>query len=189
MALSGAAGAGVHQVARGGAPDTERFRPAITTTMAGAQSLVQQAIALDSGFAMAYRTMGIYQRNAGMLKAALGSFSAALKRRDRLTDRERYLTLGDYHSLLFEPEQSIAAYRSLLESHPDDREALNNLGVLYLMLRRPGEAEPMFQQGNRGRLVFLAATHHAGHLSISRRKAFGGLFFLSTRDPAAPRRP
>jgi len=72
-------------------------------------ALLQQAIVLDSGFAMAYRTQGIYQRNAGMFKAALESFSAALKRRDRLTDRERYLTLGDYHSVLFEPEQAIAA--------------------------------------------------------------------------------
>jgi tetratricopeptide (TPR) repeat protein len=109
-------------------------------------ALLQEAIAMDSGFAMAYRTLGIYRWNIGEIGRALEAFSAAIERRDRLTERERYLALGDYHNLLFEPSQAIAAYQALLENRPDDREGLNNLALLYLQLRRHREAEPLLQR-------------------------------------------
>ena len=94
-----------------------------------ALTLLEEAIALDSGFAMAYRTLGMYAVNLGRPDRVAQSYDAAMQRLDRLTERERYLTLGDYYSLV-KPDlpKAAAAYEAILEDHPDEREALNNLG-------------------------------------------------------------
>jgi tetratricopeptide (TPR) repeat protein len=120
-------------------------------------ALLREAIAMDSGFAMAYRTMAIYQWNMGDLSGALESFAGALHRRDRLTERDRYLTLGDYHHARFDPPEAIAAYEELLVNHPEDREALNNLANLYAWLRRYQEAESLFERAVGSDSFFIVA--------------------------------
>jgi tetratricopeptide (TPR) repeat protein len=96
-------------------------------------ALFEEAIALDTTFAMAYRALGIglgnmFQERTRQVQA----FTKAYQYRDRLTERERYLTLADYYTTVTgDREGAINAYRSLLDIHPDDQTALNNLGNLY----------------------------------------------------------
>ena len=93
---------------------------------------LEEAVALDTGFAMAYRTLGMYAANVGKLDRVFEGYGAAMQRLDRLTDRERQFTLGDYYYVV-KPDlpRAATAYEAILEDYPNDREALNNLGNVY----------------------------------------------------------
>lgn len=100
---------------------------------ARAVRLLEDAVALDTGFAMAYRKLGVLLNNQFIehdrMRAAL---TKAFERRGRLTDRERYLTEGTYYSTALGDEaKAIAAYQSLLDLYPDDSFTLVNLGVSF----------------------------------------------------------
>jgi DNA-binding SARP family transcriptional activator/tetratricopeptide (TPR) repeat protein/TolB-like protein len=93
--------------------------------------LLEEALELDPGFAMAYRKLGTVLANEGDLTRATEMYRRAYQHRDRLTERERYLTVADYHEAIGEWEEAITAYRMLLDRSPSDWVALNNLGLLY----------------------------------------------------------
>ncbi len=96
-------------------------------------ALLEEAVELDPEFAMAWRKLGATLTGAGEQEArAVEAYTKAYENRDRLTERERYLTVGIYFFLVIEdPEAAIHAYQSLLEIDPDDSWALNNLGLVY----------------------------------------------------------
>jgi serine/threonine-protein kinase len=108
---------------------------------------LEDAVALDTGFAMAYRTIGMYAANIGKLDRVFKGYGAAMQRLDRLTDRERHFTLGDYY-LVVKPDlpRAATAYEAILEDYPNDREALNHLGHVYWGLRRLSQAESLYQR-------------------------------------------
>ncbi|MBI1808681.1 MAG: protein kinase [Gemmatimonadetes bacterium] len=98
------------------------------------QELMTQAIALDTGFAMAYRKLAIELQNRGLQQARAESLmQKAYDHADRLSEAERYITLGSYWASGPKPdeEKSIAAYEALLEIDPDNVTALNNLVSSY----------------------------------------------------------
>ncbi len=111
-------------------------------------ALLEEAIALDTAFAMAHRKLGVTLGNIGRDPARrIEALTAAFAHSDRLTDRERYLTLGSYHSFVTgEDEKAIAAYQSLLDVYPDDVWALNNLAVLYVNVRDYERAEQLLDR-------------------------------------------
>jgi tetratricopeptide (TPR) repeat protein len=113
-----------------------------------AVALLEAAIALDTGFAMAYERLGGTLFNQGQdVRRAVQALTRAFQHRDRLTERERYLTLGNYYiNVTYELEKAATAFRALLESHPDDGAALNNLGWVYLVLRQHARAEELFRR-------------------------------------------
>ena len=104
---------------------------------ARALQLIDEAIAEDSTFAMAYRKLAIILNNENEQRSrAVWAATKAYEHRDRLTDRERYLVTAAYHSVVSgDRDQQISAYRTVLDLHPDDIYALNNLGVVYGQLR------------------------------------------------------
>lgn len=96
-------------------------------------ALLEEAIAEDSTFAMAWRKLGVTLMNqyypAARWQEAL---TKAYELSDRLTERERLLTRGSYYGLVEQdPTRAIAAYRSLLEIDPYHTTAMNNLAVQY----------------------------------------------------------
>ncbi len=99
--------------------------------------LLEEAIVLDTTFAAAYSELATALSNRREQRArAVGAFTKAYEYRDRLTDRERYIMMGNYYlDVTGERDKAIAAYQTALETYPDDSEALNNLGVLYFQLR------------------------------------------------------
>jgi eukaryotic-like serine/threonine-protein kinase len=104
---------------------------------ARAMQLIEEALAEDTTFAMAYRKLAIILSNQSERRArAVWAAQKAYEHRDRLTDRERYLVTAAYHSVVTgNVDQQISAYRTVLDLHPDDTYALNNLGVIYGRLR------------------------------------------------------
>jgi serine/threonine-protein kinase len=104
---------------------------------ARAIQLIDEAISQDSTFAMAYRKLAILLNNEGENRArAVRAASKAYEHRDRLTEREKYLVVAAYHSVVTgNTDLQISAYRTLLDMYPDDHYGLNNLGVIYSGLR------------------------------------------------------
>ncbi|MCL7968484.1 MAG: tetratricopeptide repeat protein [marine benthic group bacterium] len=91
--------------------------------------LLEEAVAIDPGFAMAWRKLGLTRdTRSGRIEALENAYEG----RDRLSDRERLLTEAAYHERVrrdFQP--AINAYERLIEMDPNDTWALNNLGVIY----------------------------------------------------------
>ena len=115
-------------------------------------ALIEEAIEIDSTFAMAWRRLATRTSGERQIEAATRAFEL----RDRLTDRERYHTIGLYHFYVdHDFERAVTAYRTLLEAHPDDGLALNNLSVSYLWL---GDLERALDAATRARDVGYAGT-------------------------------
>lgn len=90
-------------------------------------ALLDEAIALDSSFAMAWRKLAVSDPDRREEAA-----KRAYELRDRLTERERYHTVGIYHTYVTnDVDEAVTTYRALLDAYPDDGTALNNLGVNY----------------------------------------------------------
>jgi tetratricopeptide (TPR) repeat protein len=91
-------------------------------------ALLEEAIALDSSFAMAWRKLAVSTFDERRNEAA----TRAYELRDRLTERERYHTIGIYESYVMDDDDAaITAYRALIQAYPDDATGLNNLAVAY----------------------------------------------------------
>ena len=109
-------------------------------------ALLEEAIALDTGFAMAHRRLGVELSNELQQRTrAVAALTRAFEHRDRLTDRERYLTIGAYYlQANYQPDKAITAYQSLLDVYPNDSWALNNLGVASEWLHDYARAEQYY---------------------------------------------
>jgi tetratricopeptide (TPR) repeat protein len=111
-------------------------------------ALMEEAVAMDTGFAMAYRRLAMEYSNRFDMDRAMQLMQKAYDHRDRLSDAERYLVIAGY----FErgPHQdgakSVAAYESLLDLQPNFPTALNNLGVAYMGQRQFEKAEEYYRR-------------------------------------------
>jgi tetratricopeptide (TPR) repeat protein len=107
-------------------------------------ALLDEAIALDTGFAMAYRKLAIEFNNRGGFAARqVAAMQKAYDHRDRLSEPERYLTIGSYFNTGPRPDvaKATAAYEALLEIQPNNTTALNNLALTANNLRQFDKAE------------------------------------------------
>jgi tRNA A-37 threonylcarbamoyl transferase component Bud32/tetratricopeptide (TPR) repeat protein len=114
-----------------------------------AVSLLEQAIALDSNFAMAWRKLAVALANAFASDARQDAAATkAFQLRDRLPDVERELAAAYYYGTVEnDPAKEAAAYRALLAFDPENHAALNNLAGNYSMARRYAEAETLAVRG------------------------------------------
>ena len=106
--------------------------------------LLEDAIALDSGFAMAYRKLAVEESNRfGNASRIQFLLQKAYDNRDRLTDEERFITEGSYFMSGPRPDRNkvIAAYEQLLELNPTNVTALNNVSIMYRDLHQFAKAE------------------------------------------------
>jgi serine/threonine protein kinase/Tfp pilus assembly protein PilF len=96
---------------------------------------LEKAIALDPGFAMAYRKMAVAFGNMGKWEERKKYMQKALELSDRLTEGEKLLIEGGYFgSSESTYDKAIEAYEKLIALYPVSDEAisaLTNLGALY----------------------------------------------------------
>jgi tetratricopeptide (TPR) repeat protein len=116
----------------------------------GAQ-LLEEAIALDTSFAMAYRRLAVIYSNRGVVDKSMPLFEKAYAHRDRLSDAERYLVIGTYFEQGQHQEwaKAQAAYEQVLELQPGNMAALNNLGTRYVAYRNYGKASCLPRRSSR----------------------------------------
>ena len=107
------------------------------------RALLEEAIALDTAFAMAYRRLAAEYSNRGQTERAGQLIRKAYDHRARLSDEERYLVEASYY--FRGPSQDIAkmvsSYETLIELKPDNYTALNNVSIGYRYLRNFAKAE------------------------------------------------
>jgi tetratricopeptide (TPR) repeat protein len=108
--------------------------------------LLEEAVALDTDFATAYRTLGGMYSNLGDRKREVAALTKAYEYRGRLSDLERAHTVAHYHlAVTGDMQQAAAAYRAVLERHPDDSVAIGNLGAMHLSMNQPAQAESIIR--------------------------------------------
>jgi serine/threonine protein kinase/tetratricopeptide (TPR) repeat protein len=93
----------------------------------------REALRLDPDFGRAYAGMGVLYFNAKDVANAQTSFDKALKLLDRMSDRERYRTLGSYYlGVALNYEKAVETYEALVKKYPADEVAHANLSLAYL---------------------------------------------------------
>jgi tetratricopeptide (TPR) repeat protein/tRNA A-37 threonylcarbamoyl transferase component Bud32 len=104
-----------------------------------ALQLLEEAVALDSTFAMAWRRLAVLLNNRGREpERARAAIETAMRFRDRLSDEERAFTEAYFYTRGPQPDytRAAAAYEEVLRRDSTNSTALNNLSVLYSDLRR-----------------------------------------------------
>jgi tetratricopeptide (TPR) repeat protein len=169
-------------------------------------SLLEEAVAIDTAFAMAYRRLGAAFANRGAsMPRAREAYTMAYEHREHLTEREYLFVLAQYHKRVTEEfDKAAQAYEGMLELDPYDNGALVNLSDLHLSLRNYARAEEFARrtiewdsaaagwqaywnaleaQANLGRFQEAEATLQAwaDHYPISRLYRFANAQFESVR--------
>ena len=163
------------QVTTSSLPALQKYTQAVHAIDAEGESdkgvaLLEEALALDSTFAMAWRKLGVETWNNQEDARSVAALRKAYQYRERLTDRERYLTLSSYHAWVTgDRERSIIELRTLLDSYPDDYYALGNLADGYIYQRDYERAEVLGL-----RLIELAPYLYYGYvLALRAQLALG----------------
>lgn len=160
----------LERVTTGSLPALVKYSAAVQASEAGewdrAVELLDQAITLDAGFAMAYRKLTVVLNNSGASRARMAAAATqAFRHRDRLPPLERELTLARYYSVSeFDRGKTEEAYRAALDLDSTDPVALNNLALLYNQMRRFAAAESLTLRG-------LAAPHPMTTLYVNAAQA------------------
>jgi tetratricopeptide (TPR) repeat protein len=114
-----------------------------------ATALLQQAVTVDTGFAMAYRALAVTLSNQfrSSVSRQVAAATAAFRHGDRLPPVERYLAEAYYYqSVEYDPQRLVTAYRAVLAIDPDQSAAINNLANEYLSERQWAPAESLYQR-------------------------------------------
>ncbi len=138
------------EVTTGSLEALRKYSQALQAQTAGdnlvAIALLEESVAQDSNFAMAWRKLGTMLGNAGLKPArAEEALTRAYRMRERLTLRERKLTEYSYFSDVRGMNDSAeASLKSLLAEYLNDSWAWNNLGVAYESSGDKAQAEPAY---------------------------------------------
>jgi len=118
--------------------------------------LYEKAVAIDPGFAMAYRGMAAVYYNLGRRSKSTENLQKALNLSDRVSDRERYFIQGDFYTLTEKTyDIAIEALNKLLELYPDDANGYHYLGWIYRDLEEWDKAIESFVMANKIRKSVL----------------------------------
>jgi len=150
-------------------------------------ALLEEAVRLDPGFAMAWRKLGL-TRTGGRARN-LEAFEKAYESRDRLTERERLHTEATYYTQVTQDDQAaITTYERLLELDPNDDWALNNIGVVYSTLGDYALAEQYYERANVVDSSGVLSFRNAARMEISQGKldeaqaSLDGIYEMFPRD-------
>ena len=112
-----------------------------------ARTLYEEALRIDPTFTAARASLGMLNFEFFDRTKGLELLSQALKAVDGLTDNERVSVLG-FHAMAVENDLEKAAshYKAFLTLHPDAASAHNNLGRIYMRMRRFKEAIEELQE-------------------------------------------
>jgi len=108
----------------------------LTSRFPEALAEYQRAVDLDPGFGRAYAGMaGVYANYFKQPDKAEASYQAALKHLDRMTEREKYRTLGTYYlDVARNYEKAIENFEALVKLYPADDGGHGNLALAYVLL-------------------------------------------------------
>jgi len=139
----------LERVTTGSMDALRKYSQALRSDRAGeverTTELLEEAVSLDTAFAMAYRKLAVVLNNsfAGQSRITAAA-RKAFEHRDRLPELERYLTTAYYYwDVEYDRNNVIRAYRAVLDLDPEEPTALNNLSIELRRMRRWQEAEEL----------------------------------------------
>ncbi len=140
---------------------------------ARAQALLEGDLRVDPDFAMAWRKLAVVLQETGNDQTAIREASTrAYELRERLTDRERYQAIAQYHNdVTFDLDAEIDAYQTLLDIYPDDATGLNNLSIAYSDKALWEEAAELLRRAVSG-----PGTSHSAYTNLVFYETFAGNF-------------
>jgi tetratricopeptide (TPR) repeat protein len=109
----------------------------------------KEAVAIDTGFASAYRALAIALANRGQdREGQIRALEKAYAHADRLPEVERWLSIAAYWNQGPHPDpvKAAQAYESLLAIRPTQYAALNNLALIYADRRNFAGAEQLLRR-------------------------------------------
>ena len=112
-------------------------------------ALLQEAVDIDTAFAMAWRKMAVLLGNEGRERTrALDAVEQAYRHRDRLSEIERLSTEGYFFTRgpRPDPEKALAAYEQVIALDSLSTSALNNAGVIYTDRREFAKAAELYER-------------------------------------------
>jgi tetratricopeptide (TPR) repeat protein/tRNA A-37 threonylcarbamoyl transferase component Bud32 len=112
-------------------------------------ALLEEAVTLDTAFAMAWRKMAVLLGNEERDRSRrLDAIATAFRHRGRLTEMERLLTEGYYYTAGPQPDhdKALAAYEDAIRLDSLNTSALNNAAVIHGQRREHERAEELYQR-------------------------------------------
>jgi eukaryotic-like serine/threonine-protein kinase len=152
--------------------------------------LMQQATAIDTGFAMAWRKLSVLiGNNGGSSAQAAAAATHAYQHRDRLSEMEKQATIAQYFDFVdHDPPKVIAAYRAMLTLDPDNDIAQNNLAITLSNNGQYAESESLAVACiDRGQ--FANCPFHAMRSQLLQRKPAAAETTLARWTRALPHDP
>jgi serine/threonine protein kinase/tetratricopeptide (TPR) repeat protein len=100
----------------------------------------QSALALDPELGRAYAGLAAASANNNRRDEAKRYYQEAMKRIDRMTEREKHRTMSGYYLLTGDAQAANKELRALIERYPADEAGLNNLALASFFARNMAAA-------------------------------------------------
>jgi serine/threonine protein kinase/tetratricopeptide (TPR) repeat protein len=98
------------------------------------------ATKLDPDFGRGYSSAATAANNLGKREDAEEYYKLALARIDRMTEREKFRTRGQYYLFSRNAPKAIEEFTALVEKYPSDVQGLSNLAFAHTLLRQFDQA-------------------------------------------------
>ena len=139
----------------------------------------QKAIALDANFGRAYSGLATVLFNLGRRDEAADLWKKSLSLTDRMTEREKYRTLGLWFAGAgANYEQAIENFEKLVARYPADRAGQSNLGFVYFQMLdfkkamdHGRRAVELYPKNPRSRQNYALYAMYTGDLKIAEAEA------------------
>jgi tetratricopeptide (TPR) repeat protein len=165
----------LHRVTTGSLEALQKYSVAVEIFDVGGDesvgnALLEEAVQLDPGFAMAWRKLGL-TRTGGRARR-IEALEKAFEHRDRLTERERLHTEAIYYyDIPRDYQAAITAYERLIELDPNDDWALNNIAVVYSQgLGNYALAEQYYERASAADSTNVLPFRNAANVEINQGK-------------------
>jgi tetratricopeptide (TPR) repeat protein len=150
-------------------------------------ALLEKAVELDPGFAMALRKLAVVLGNENRNAESQEYSRRAVENADRLPAREKYLVRAYYYSdYPTTVAQGMEAYRQLIEIEPDNFTALHNLALQLAQQERWEEAVSLYERaasaGDEFQFLYVNMASAYAHLGRE-TEAFHALERLRQIEP------
>jgi tetratricopeptide (TPR) repeat protein/tRNA A-37 threonylcarbamoyl transferase component Bud32 len=130
----------------------------------GAIGLYKEAVGQDEKFGRAYAGWAVSAYRLGRRDEAEEMWKKALSLTERMTEREKYRTLGTYYTgVARNYEKAIENYEALVKAYPADGAGLNSLGVAYFSNLNIPKA---IEQGKRALEVYPKNPLYRANLAL-----------------------
>lgn len=124
----------------------------------------QEAVQRDPDFGRAYSGWATAAFRAGRLDEADQLWKKSLTLLERMTEREKYRTLGGYYlGPGANDDQAVENYRTLVEKYPADGPGLNNLAVAYF---RVLDFKRAFEQAQKATAVYPRSLNYRTNVAL-----------------------